>query len=128
MAMTCRPILSTVGYTVCMCLVLAAPVARPQQGSEPKPDRVKAGAELFAKSGCTFCHGPSGMGTERAPSLRDVHKRLTEEQIQHQIHDGGQMMPPFAEALTAEEIAKLAQFLHAKDAWKLVPPPGPAGK
>lgn len=86
-------------------------------------DDVKAGAVLFGTSGCQFCHGPAGMGTERAPSLRDVPKRLNDEQIRHQIHDGGQMMPPFGEALTGDEIAHLSVFLRAKDAWNLVPPP-----
>jgi mono/diheme cytochrome c family protein len=90
-------------------------------------DDVKAGAVLFGKSGCPFCHGPAGMGTDRAPSLRDVHKRLSDEQIKHQIHDGGRMMPPFGEALTEDEIAQLSIFLRAKDAWNLVPPPDTAG-
>ena len=102
--------------------VLLSSVARAQQ-SDAKPDPVKAGAELFGKSGCTFCHGATGMGTERAPSLRDVRKRKSDDEIRHQIHDGGQMMPPFGEALTDEEIANLSAFLRAKDAWNLVPPP-----
>ncbi len=63
------------------------------------------------------------MGTERAPSLRGVSKRLNDEQIRHQIHDGGQMMPPFGEALTQDEIAHLSAFLRAKDAWNLLPAP-----
>lgn len=90
---------------------------------DPQSEAVKAGAVLFGKSGCTFCHGPAGAGTERAPSLHDVSKRRNDEQIRRQIHDGGQMMPPFGEALTEDEIAQLAAFLQAKDAWNLVPPP-----
>ncbi len=109
-------------------LCLAVSLTLHAQQADPKPDPVKAGAELFGKSGCTFCHGPAGMGTERAPSLRDVHKRLSAEQVQHQIHDGGQMMPPFGDALTEDEIANLVAFLRAKDAWKLVPPPASAAK
>ena len=91
--------------------------------ADPQSDRAKPGAVLFGKSGCTFCHGPAGMGTERAPSLRDVAKRLNDQQIRHQIHDGGQMMPPFGEALTDEEIEQLSVFLLTKDAWNLVPVP-----
>ncbi len=104
------------------------PASAHSQQAGPKADPVKVGAELFAKSGCTFCHGPAGTGTERAPSLRDVYKRLSPEQIQHQIHDGGQMMPPFGDALTEEEISSLVQFLRTKDAWKFVPPPAPGAK
>lgn len=102
------------------CFLLLTPQVL---ASDPQAEDVKAGAVLFANSGCPYCHGPAGMGTERAPSLRDVHKRLTDEQIRHQIHDGGQMMPPFGEALTGDEIAHLSSFLRAKDAWDLVPPP-----
>ena len=101
-------------------------------GSPPavhsQTEEVKAGAALFGKSGCTFCHGPSGMGTERAPSLRDIAKRLNDEGIRHQIHDGGQVMPAFGEALSEDEIAHLSAFLRAKDAWNLVPAPPAEGK
>jgi len=89
---------------------------------DPQSEAVKAGAVLFGKSGCTYCHGPAGAGTERAPSLRGVSSRRNDEQIRRQIHDGGQMMPPFGEALTEDEIAQLSAFLQAKDAWDLVPP------
>ena len=103
---------------LCFCLINTC---APAQQAEAKLDPVKAGAVLFANSGCQFCHGPAGAGTERAPSLRDIRKRKDDEAIRHQIHDGGGMMPPFGEALTDEEIAHLSEFLRAKDAWKLLP-------
>ena len=114
---------STAALALAACLLYATQqtFALDPQGD----DEVKAGAVLFGTSGCTFCHGPAGMGTERAPSLRDVSRRLSDEQIRHQIHDGGQMMPPFGEALSGDEIAHLSAFLRAKDAWSLVPAPPP---
>ena len=112
-------------YRVAVAALLVAGSVFGPRGAfaDPQADDVKAGAVLFGTSGCQYCHGPAGMGTDRAPSLRDVHKRLRDEQIRHQIHDGGQMMPPFGEALSAEEIAHLSIFLRAKDAWGLVPAP-----
>ncbi len=83
----------------------------------------KAGAILFSKSGCPFCHGPQGNGTDKAPSIHDVRKRRTDEEIFHQIQNGGTMMPPFAEALTESEIRSLVLFLRTKDGWQLLPTP-----
>jgi mono/diheme cytochrome c family protein len=74
----------------------------------------QAGAILFRDKGCTYCHGPAGMGTEKGPSLETVGKRLTADQMRNQITHGGQKMPPFAEALTADQIGQLVSFLRAK--------------
>ena len=113
-----RPFAVPVVVVVAACSLVAA---RSSFAADPQSDRAKPGAVLFGKSGCTFCHGPAGMGTERAPSLRNVSKRLNDQQIRHQIHDGGQMMPPFGEALTDEEIGQLSVFLLTGDAWNLLP-------
>ena len=95
----------------------------PGNGAQPAPPSAKDGAALFATSGCPFCHGPQGAGTDKAPNIRDVRKRKTDEEIFHQIHDGGKMMPPFADALTEDEIHSLVLFLRAEDGWAMVPPP-----
>ena len=76
-----------------------------------------AGRELFATSGCTHCHGDTGLGTDKGPSLRDLRKHMSADQVRHQIHDGGQSMPPFADALTDEQITKLVAFLRSKAPW-----------
>lgn len=80
-------------------------------------DRTSEGAKLFATSGCPQCHGPEGLGTTKAPSLRDVRKRKTDDEVRQQIKDGGKSMPPFGEALTDEQIVSLVQFLRSKHAW-----------
>ena len=80
---------------------------------DPKPQP----AELFASSGCTQCHGETGLGTAKGPSLRDVRKRLTAEQVHTQIKDGGKSMPPFADALDDAQITSLVEFLRAKKPW-----------
>jgi mono/diheme cytochrome c family protein len=117
------PILFTSRFVVAFGIVCSMLMTPCVSAANLQDEDAKAGAVLFGSSGCPYCHGPGGVGTERAPSLRDVGKRLKDEQIRHQIHDGGRMMPPFGEALTEEEIARLSAFLQAKDAWNLVPPP-----
>jgi mono/diheme cytochrome c family protein len=79
--------------------------------------RASEGALLFATSGCPQCHGPEGLGTAKAPSLRDVRKRKTVDEVRMQIRDGGKSMPPFGEALSNEQIVNLVLFLRSKQAW-----------
>jgi mono/diheme cytochrome c family protein len=73
-----------------------------------------AGATLFHERGCEHCHGVDGRGGELGPSLSTVGKRLKNEQIAHQIHDGGKSMPAFGDALQPDEIKDLVDYLHAK--------------
>lgn len=72
------------------------------------------GAELFATRGCTHCHGVDGQGTDSGPSLRQLRKKLSSEQIERQIVAGGQAMPAFGDTLDHEQVASLVAFLKAK--------------
>jgi mono/diheme cytochrome c family protein len=74
----------------------------------------QAGSVLFHEKGCEHCHGVDGRGGELGPSLSTVGKRLKNEQIAHQIHDGGKSMPAFGDALQPDEIKDLVDYLHAK--------------
>lgn len=77
------------------------------------------GAELFKVKGCTHCHGVDGAGTARAPSLMTVGKRLNKTQIEHQIREGGKVMPSFGGVLSDDQIHKLVDYLaHKKKAPK----------
>jgi mono/diheme cytochrome c family protein len=87
------------------------PVQTAQAAS--RSDR-ELGAKLFHEKGCEFCHGVDGIGTERAPDLSGVGRKLHPEQIQKQIHDGDARMPAFGEVLTSDEIQQLVAFLSAK--------------
>ena len=73
-----------------------------------------AGAEIFKETGCEHCHGPDGIGTNRAPSLASVGKRLKKDQIEQQIREGGKQMPPFKDVLSDEDIRKLVDYLAHK--------------
>jgi mono/diheme cytochrome c family protein len=124
--------LITISMTLCLWTSplhgqAVPPAAKDGGAAEQVPaPTAKDGAELFSKSGCPFCHGPQGAGTDKAPNIREVRKRKTDEEIFHQIHDGGKMMPPFADALTANEIHSLVLFLRADDGWQQLPPPQPS--
>lgn len=103
--------------TIFPIVVLAS--AQTQQTPAPS-SLTEDGPALFTNSGCPQCHGPEGLGTQKAPSLRDVHKRKTDEQIRSQIKDGGKSMPPFGEALTDNQISTLVEFLRSKNGWKKI--------
>jgi mono/diheme cytochrome c family protein len=84
-----------------------------------------SGAALFHEKGCEHCHGVNGVGIPgKAPSLLTVGKRLKKDAIEKQIHDGGQNMPPFGDALQPDEITALVDMLaKQKKAPKHLPPP-----
>ena len=87
-----------------------------------------SGTVLFHEKGCEHCHGVNGVGIPgKAPSLLTVGKRLKKDAIAKQIHDGGQNMPPFGDALQPDEITALVDMLaKQKKAPKRLPPPTPA--
>jgi mono/diheme cytochrome c family protein len=97
-------------------LLFAAPTGK---------DAEKAGAVLFRSKGCAYCHGGDAQGTEKGPSLADVRKKLTAEQITGQIEKGGMKMPSFADALTEDEVTELVAFLRSRHR-PAIPPPAPA--
>lgn len=89
-------------------------------------DHKTAGAELFGSRGCAHCHGMDGKGTDRAPALRDLRKKISTDKMHDQIVHGGQGMPAFGDSLKPEEVDDLVSFLRAKK-W-IDPPAPPAGK
>ena len=77
-------------------------------------DKKAAGAELFATRGCAHCHGDDGKGTEKAPGLRDLRKKLSTDKVRDQILHGGEGMPAFGDSLKDDEVDDLVSFLRAK--------------
>ncbi len=76
----------------------------------------QAGAQLFHDN-CARCHGANLEGTKKGPGLAEIHtkKRWTEERITHQILNGEGKMPPFRDALSADQIQQLVAFLRAEN-------------
>ena len=102
-------------------LLLAAASLLPPRTEALAPAAPKVnGAAVFASAGCTQCHGPAGMGTEKGPSLRDLRKRMDGDAVYKQIEEGGQAMPPFGDALDDDQITALVEFLRGKNPWPAV--------
>ena len=90
--------------------------------ADKKSDEM-AGAILFRDQNCAHCHMMNGAGGTKGPDLTslDSDKEWTAEKITNQIVNGGQKMPPFADALTDVQIAQIVAYLRAKH--RPVPPP-----
>jgi quinoprotein glucose dehydrogenase len=63
------------------------------------------------KNACASCHGADMKGSPTAPSLVDVGKRRTKEEITTIIRQGTGRMPAFVEMLEGGAINDLATFL-----------------
>ncbi len=74
----------------------------------------KAGADLFYKKACIFCHTISGNGGIHGPDLSDVGNRLNGDQLTLKIVNGGKDMPAYGGTLTKEELSKLVAFLKTR--------------
>jgi ubiquinol-cytochrome c reductase cytochrome b subunit len=73
-----------------------------------------AGADLFYKKGCLYCHKLSDKGGIRGPDLSGVSYRLTGEQMIIRIINGSDQMPAYASVLTNHELNKLVAFLKTR--------------
>jgi mono/diheme cytochrome c family protein len=74
----------------------------------------RRGREAFATRGCAHCHGDHRQGTDRAPELLTVRKRLNRDAVETQIRDGGQMMPAFGKDLSPDELKDLVAYVRDK--------------
>ncbi|MGO9337957.1 MAG: c-type cytochrome [Terracidiphilus sp.] len=106
-------------------LLTAAITSRPAHAllSSKEKAAEQAGALLFRDKGCAYCHGAGGSGGKKGPDLSGLRtdKLWPPDKITHQILNGGQKMPPFADSLTDAEIAQLVAYLRAKQ--RPIPPP-----
>ncbi|MGC2416403.1 MAG: cytochrome c [Candidatus Acidiferrales bacterium] len=97
-------------FAVAIALALVALAAS-------SPAKAEDGASLF-KANCVVCHGADGSGTPtgkslKAPDLRsDAVQKLTDAEIQAQIENGKNNMPPFKGTLNAAQIKALVAYVH----------------
>lgn len=90
----------------------AKPLTQDDIGAASGP--VYAGAQVFDKRGCIFCHTISGHGGKRGPDLTEVGNRLTHDQIIIRIMNGGINMPAYGSNMTPHELESLAAFLESR--------------
>jgi quinoprotein glucose dehydrogenase len=93
-------------------------------GGLAKDKPAGSAGEAIYHSQCSVCHGADRSGSPPAfPSLIDVNKRLTDEQIIATIHQGKGRMPAFA-TFSDMQIQSLLQFLGGKQEMTAAPAPG----
>ncbi len=103
-----RSVVAIFGVTIALALVALA---------ASSPAKADDGATLF-KANCVVCHGADGSGTPtgkslKAPDLRsDAVQKLTDAEIQAQIENGKNNMPPFKGTLNAAQIKALVAYVH----------------
>ena len=78
-----------------------------------------AGPQAY-KSNCVVCHGADGTGTPTGKSLKapDLHsdavQKMTNQQIEDQIANGKNNMPPFKSTLSKAQITALATYVRSE--------------
>jgi cytochrome c551 len=92
-------------------IALAALAACGSSNSSPALEGPKETIALY-NARCISCHASDLSGKVGPDSdLRTVGSRMTKDEIMHQITNGGDIMPAFANKLTADEINELADWL-----------------
>ncbi len=69
------------------------------------------GVHLFYIKGCQYCHNINHYGGNKGPDLTTVGNRLSAEQLQIRIVNGGNNMPSYGGVLSKDELNKLVAFL-----------------
>lgn len=83
------------------------------------PVRADDAAAQSFKSNCVVCHGADGTGTPTGKSLKapdlnsDVVQKMTVAQIEDQISNGKNNMPPFKSNLSKDQISALAAYVKS---------------
>ncbi|MBT3392262.1 MAG: c-type cytochrome [Chloroflexi bacterium] len=97
--------------------VPAGAIPAPEVGPIPvTAESLALGESLFATS-CSFCHGPEGQGTQRAPSLNvkgfleDTNDQALQQIITLGVSDTS--MPAWGDRLTEAEIQAIVGFIRA---------------
>ncbi|WP_018130606.1 c-type cytochrome [Effusibacillus pohliae] len=80
-----------------------------QQQQAPVVDTGAKGYQIFQVN-CAGCHGNQLQGVA-GPSLSKIGAKLSKEQIESRILNGGGGMPPFKQRLDQQELAELVDWL-----------------
>jgi len=85
--------------------------------ARPVPDNA-AGEQTF-KSNCVVCHGADGTGSTtgkalKAPDLNsEAVQKMTVAQMEAQVSDGKNNMPPFKSTLSKEQVQGVVAYVRA---------------
>ncbi len=75
---------------------------------------IQKGVRLFYSKGCQYCHQVNKYGGLTGPDLSIVGRRLTIQQIEIRIVNGGADMPAYGGMLKKEDLSALAAFLTSQ--------------
>lgn len=75
---------------------------------------VIAGSRLFYDKGCLYCHKIDEYGGLKGPDLTHVARRLSEQEMQIRIINGGDEMPAYGQSLKSHELNELIAFLKTR--------------
>jgi cytochrome c6 len=84
-----------------------------------KPPADDAAGEQTYKSNCVVCHAADGTGSATGKALKapDLHsdavQKMTVAQMQTQVSDGKNNMPPFKNTLSKEQIDGVVTYIRA---------------
>jgi cytochrome c6 len=88
--------------------------------AEAKPPADAAAGEETYKSNCVVCHAADGTGSATgkalmAPDLNsDAVQKMTVAEMEAQVSDGKNNMPPFKSTLSKEQIQGVVAYVRAK--------------
>lgn len=108
-----RPVTIILGAAIAFAVLGFASRA----GAKPPAD--DAAGEQTYKSNCVVCHAADGTGSAtgkalKAPDLHsDVVQKMTVAQMQTQVSDGKNNMPPFKNTLSKEQIDGVVTYIRA---------------
>lgn len=80
-----------------------------------------AGQRIYTLNNCTMCHGTDRAGTNLYPSLKDIAKRQTEEQVATLLKTGKGQMPAYANLSNEDTEALIAFLFDKKDTKEKMP-------
>jgi len=75
---------------------------------------VSKGEKIYTMNNCTMCHGANRAGTNVFPSLQNLGKKLSAEQVSSILKNGKGQMPPFP-GISANDKKALLDFLFDKE-------------
>ncbi|WP_228450601.1 pyrroloquinoline quinone-dependent dehydrogenase [Chryseolinea soli] len=75
-----------------------------------------AGEKVYTLNNCTMCHGADRAGTGVFPSLQNLAKRKTEDEIRSLLKTGRGQMPTFPNISATDKDALIAFLFDKKDA------------
>jgi mono/diheme cytochrome c family protein len=77
-------------------------------------DKAADGKQIFIAN-CGSCHTLAAAGTKGASGPDLTNLKVPEATVKTQVENGGKVMPPFKDKLSAEEIEEVSEYVADND-------------